>query len=1016
MLPLSLFAQTTVTGTVVDSKTNQPIPGVNINVQGSSTGTSTDFDGKFKLNKIKSGDKLIASFVGYKNLIIEYNGQQTIIFNLLEEANKLQEVVVQVGYGSVKKKDATGSVSILSAKDFNKGPALSADQLLVGKIAGVRITNDGGAPDAAPNIRIRGGSSLSGTNSPLIVIDGIPISEINPAGVNNPLSLVNPNDIESFSILKDASATAIYGSRASNGVIIITTKKGKLGTPQFTLSSIFSFGSVGKTVNVLDGNGFVDFVKKYYPSNTNLLGIPDPNAPVGTTDNLSTPQIEGRIIANTNWQDAIFRNTVSQDHNLSARANLFGVIPFRGSVGVNNTQGLVRTNDYKRTSASIRMTPTVLHDNLKIDFNVKWVGVSKNAIDADGAISSALNMDPTKPIYGDSPNNRFAGYYQNVTPLSSTNTLNRYGLEGGTNPLAILDQRIRPEAVNRVISNLELDYKMPFLPELRAVVNVGVDFSHTFINEIFASNALQTYQFNQSNDPNTNYVFNPGVNYREVQNNTNKLLDAYLVYTKKTSGFVSRFELQGGHSYQNFVNKGYKDIFRYNQNSGIREVTPSPENPTNEYYNILVNEGYFGRTNLDLANKYLFTFSMRADASSLFQPGNRWGYFPAAAFAWKLSDESFLKNVTVVSDIKLRVGWGNTGNSNLAGLTGYYPSSALFQAGNVNGQYLPGVNTYSALAYNPTLTWEKTTTTNFGVDFDLLKSKAITTTIDVYNKKTTDLFAKVPVPPGQALTNFITSNVGSMSTNGIEVSTTIRLIQTKDFAFSVNGNMAYAKSKIDDLKGTQSFVDNDSGLPIGTGQKLAVNAVGEQPFSALVFEQQYNANGTPSNSVVDRNGDGVIDDKDRYYVAMRPNWTFGFGTSLNYKNFDLTASFRGQAGGKVYNTRNLVGGYTTRALALNGNSFNNVLSGDLPFNNINGNTPFSDYFLENASFIRCENITLGYKFNKFVKASTLRLYVAVNNAFIITKYSGQDPENFNGIDNNFYPRPRVISAGFNFDF
>ena len=493
MLPISLFAQNTVSGTVVDSKTNQPIPGVNINVQGSSAGTSTDFDGKFKLNKIKSGDKLVASFIGYKNLMIEYTGQTSVSFSLVEEANKLQEVVVQIGYGNVKKKDATGSVSILSANDFNKGPALSADQLLVGKIAGVRVTNDGGAPDTAPNIRIRGGSSLIGNNSPLIVIDGTPISETNPAGVNNPLSLVNPNDIESFSILKDASATAIYGARAANGVIIITTKKGKLGTPQFTLSSSFSFGRVSKTIDVLDGNGFVDFVKKYYPSKTDLLGIPDPNAPAGTVDNSATPQIEGRIIANTNWQDAIYRNSVSQDHNLTARASLWGVIPFRGSFGVNNTEGVVKTNDYKRTSASIRMTPTILHDNLKIDFNFKWVGVSKNAIDADGAISSAIGMDPTKPIYGSSPNNRFVGYYQNVTPLSGTNTLNRYGLLGGTNPLAILEQRIRPEAVNRVISNLELDYKMPFLPELRAVVNVGIDFSHTYINEIFASNALQTY-------------------------------------------------------------------------------------------------------------------------------------------------------------------------------------------------------------------------------------------------------------------------------------------------------------------------------------------------------------------------------------------------------------------------------------------------------------------------------------------------------------------------------------------
>ena len=1016
ILPFSVLAQNALNGVVVDSKTNQPIPGVNVNVQGTSIGTSTDFDGKFKLPKVNSGNKIMFSFIGYTSQTITYADQTSVTINLLEEANKLQEVVVQVGYGSVKKKDATGSVSVLSEKDFNRGPVLSADQLLIGKIAGVRITSDGGSPDSAPNIRIRGGSSLIGNNNPLIVIDGIPISETNPAGVNNPLSLVNPNDIESFSVLKDASATAIYGARAANGVIIITTKKGKSGKPQFSLTSSFSFGKVGKTINLLDGNGFVDFVKKYYPSKTDLLGIPDPNATPGLVDNPATPQIEGRIIGNTNWQDVILRSTVSQDHNFSARANLFGVIPFRGSFGVNNTQGLVKTDDYKRTSASIKMNPSLFKNNLKLDFNFKWVGVSKNAIDAAGALSNAINMDPTKPIYGDSPNNRFVGYYQNVVPLGSNNTNSRYSTQGGVNPLAILEQRMRPEKVNRVITNLEFDYKVPGIEGLRAVANVGIDFSHTYINETYSQNAIQTYTFNQSTDPNANYVFNPGVNYSESQNFTNKLLDAYLVYSKKTSGFVSRFELQGGHSYQALVNKGVKDIYNYNITTGIRERTPDPANPTNEYYNSLVNEGYFGRANVDLANKYLFTFSIRADASSLFAKENRWGYFPAAAFAWKLSDEEFLKNTTVVSNVKLRAGYGVTGNNNITAIAGYYPSSALFQAGNSNGQYLPGVNTYSALAFNPTLTWEKTATTNLGLDFDVLKSKAITASIDVYNKKTTDLFARVPVAPGQALTNYLTTNVGSMTSKGIEVGTTVRLIDMKDFSISVNGNASYNISNVDDLKGVQAVQNDASGLPVQNGFKIAYDAVGQQPYSAWVFEQQYNANGSPTNSVVDRNGDGVINDADRYYVAMRPNWTFGFGTSINYKNFDLSASFRGQAGGKVYNSRNLVLANTARGLALNGSSFNNVLSGDLPFTNINGNTPLSDYFLENASFVRCENITLGYKFNKFIKSSSLRLYAAVNNAFIITKYSGQDPENFNGIDNNFYPRPRIISAGFNFEF
>jgi len=518
LAPFSILAQGTLTGVVLDKKSNQPLPGVNVVVQGANESTSTDFDGKFKLVKLKNGDKIVFSFIGYETQTLSYSGQKEVTVSLEDAANQLQEVVVQVGYGSVKKKDATGSVSVISAKDFNKGAILTADQLLVGKATGVRITNNGGEPDTAPNIRIRGISSLNAEASPLIVIDNVPIDNRLAAGQGNPLSLINPNDIETFTILKDASATAIYGSRASNGVIIITTKKGASGTPQFSYSANYSFGKVGKLIDVRDGISFANFIADKYPQYVDRLGIPDPNNP------------GERILYNTNWQDEIFRSTISQDHNFSAKASIFGNVPFRASVGYNNTQGLVRTNDYSRISAGFKVTPTFFDNHLKVDVNAKGFSSKKNAIDAGAAIGAALNMDPTKPVFGDSPDNRFGGYYQE-TFLDPT--LQRYLIQGQINPVARLNQRNRPESIDKFLGNVEFDYKMHFLPELRAVVNLGIETSQSSIRENFVDGALETYQFNQSTDPSANYLFNPGLNYSERQTIDNKTIDAYLVYTKK---------------------------------------------------------------------------------------------------------------------------------------------------------------------------------------------------------------------------------------------------------------------------------------------------------------------------------------------------------------------------------------------------------------------------------------------------------------------------------------------------
>ena len=1013
MLPFGLLAQNTLKGVVLDGANNQPLPGVNVLVTGTTNGTTTDFDGNFTLTNIKKGEKISFSYIGFTDETLIYENQKTITITLKEDQKELKDVVV-IGYGTTTKKDATGSLQSITTKDFNKGAIVSADQLLTGKAPGVRITNNGGQPDSAPNIRIRGGASLNANSSPLIVIDGIPVDNTTPAGVSNPLSLINPNDIESFTILKDASAAAIYGSRASNGVIIITTKKGSSGSPEFNYSSNVTTGKVGKKIDMMNGKQFTNFIQTYHPSLTNSLGIDDPSTAV--IDDLSTPEVEGRILSNTDWQDAIYRTSISTDHNFSAKANLYGKIPFRASVGYTRNEGLVKTNDYERLSYSLKMTPKVFSDHLKIDANAKGIFTNKNAIDEGGALGGAINMDPTKPIRDNSSTNRFGGYYQDFVLDGSGNPTNT--ISGQYNPVALLMQRTRPERAVRFLGNIEFDYKMHFLPELRAVVNLGLDASEAQIKERFSNNAMATYRVINSG---ADYVFNPGKNYEENQTMTNTTLDSYLVYTKSLNGFLTKFDIQGGYSYQNFKNDGNKEIYRYNETTGVREILPNDNNPNNRYYNVLNLQSFFGRANFDLANKYLVTLSLRADGSSLFREDKRWGYFPAAALAWKLKEEEFIKNINFINDVKVRLGVGKTGQQDITGNVGFYPSTPLFTIGSNNSQYLDNSNLYSALVFNEDLTWEKTTTYNLGIDFDLFKNNFLSGSFDIYRRETTDLLARVPLPPGQGLSDTFIKNVGSTESKGFELSLNFKPVKTDNFNLEIATNVAYSYVEITDLKDVTTLSAGGS-LPTGTNVNIAQNAVGFQPYSFWVFQQLYDGNGAAiPGAFVDRNADGVITNDDRYYKAVTPNWTFGFGINFNYKQWDFSSSFRGQLGGQVYNARKLTSGWVDRSIPTNSNSLSNVLdfyngAADIQFQNYNGNATFSDYFLEDATFLRCENIVLGYRFNKFYKNSSMRVYGAINNPFILTKYTGQDPENFGAIDNNFYPRPTSFTFGLNFDF
>lgn len=1020
LLPLSVLAQASLEGVVTDKVSKQPMPGVNVMIQGTQMGTQTDFDGKFKLVKIKKGDKIIFSYIGYKEQILTYEGQATLNVAIEEESNQLQEVVVQVGYGTAKKKDATGSVALVTSKDFNKGAIVSTDQLLAGKAAGVRITNDGGAPDSAPNIRIRGGGSLNATNNPLIVIDGVPISDLNPAGVSNPFTLVNPSDVESFSILKDASATAIYGVRASNGVILITTKKGTSGAPQFNYTASVSVSKVTKTLDVMNASDYTRFIKQYFPTQTNKLGIDDPNSVA--LDDLSTPQIEGRILYDTDWQDAIMRTAISTDHTFSVRANLYKKVPFRFSLGYNNTQGVVKTSDYQRFSYSFKLTPKFLNDDLKVDINAKGTYSDKNAIDDNGSIGNALSMDPTKPIYGNVLNNRFGGYYQETLLETDSNGNSHYNLTGAYNPLAMLQQRTRPERVTRFLGNAEFDYKMWFLKDLRAVVNLGIDASISRIAEFFSDNSLATYKTIPGTDPNISYVFNPGLNFGENQTSTNKTMDAYLVYTKNLSGFITRIDAQAGYSYQNFVTEGNKQQYIYDASTGIRTPEINPENKDNSYYLPLNLQAFFGRANIDIKNRYLLTATLRADGTSLFLPSKRWGYFPAVGLAWKVKEESFLKEVDFFQDLKLRASWGKTGQAGITGAVGYFPTRPFFQIGSNTGQYLPGYTTYTARPYNPDITWEKTTTYNLGLDFEIFKRGVLSGSVDVFKRKTDDLLATVPVLPGQstASSEFI-SNVGSIEGEGFETALNVKIFQKENFTWGIGGNIAYTYNTVKTLEGVTQVQDKDTGLN-QTGVFLAQSAVGHQPYSAWVYEQVYDTSGQPIvGAYVDRNNDGKITNDDRYYVALRPNWTYGFNTTITIEDFDFAANFRGQIGGQIYNLKTLTNGYIESAIPQNAASLNNVLNfyngaANPLFQNFQGNATFSDYLLQDATFLRCDNISAGYKIKKFIEKSTLRISASVNNVFVLTKYSGQDPENFSGIDRTFYPRPRTFTLGVNLDF
>ncbi|GJH41134.1 SusC/RagA family TonB-linked outer membrane protein [Capnocytophaga sp. HP1101] len=961
--------QITVKGTVKDGS-GQPLMGASVLVKGTSHGTAADFDGNFEL-KVDKGVTLVVSSVGYKSREVAAKaGTMNIV--LQEDTQQLEDVVV-IGYGAIKKKDLTGSVNLVTDKDFNKAPAVNADQLIQGKIAGVQMASTGGAPGEGQVIRIRGNGSLSLTSNPLIVIDGVPMNDGGVGGSRSIFNSINPEDIESMTVLKDASSTAIFGSRAANGVIMITTKKGKANQDlKISFNTSIALQDVNKYVDVMNANQFRQTVKG--------LNNPAAEALLGNAD--------------TNWQKEIYQ-TAPMSNSTLVLSGAYKTLPYRVSVGHSYADGILRTDNFKRTNAKISLNPTFFDKSLKLELNANGTYMQNRFANKD-AIGAAVEYDPTQSVFGGLA--KYGGYHAWVNP----NNGSRYDL-APNNPMAMLKFLDDSSKVYRFIGNAKVDYTLPFFKDITASVNVGIDYSKGEGDKITDRRMpTSTPGFDGAKTTYTNKA-------------TNKLFDAYINYIKDIKE-THNIGLMVGHSYQSFEFDNNSTDYSYFTNPGDNKIVPNID----KNRNVLMS--FFGRANYSYKNRYLFTATLRADASSKLNPDDRWGYFPSVALAWNVSNENFLKDNKTLNELKLRFGYGEVGNVNGLGdylfLTNYTRSQdgASYQLGDGFYQtYRPGVT-------NKNLRWEVGNTLNAGIDFGLWNN-LITGTLDVYRKQTKDLIAETTIDPFTNFKNRVNANVGDMENKGIELGLTVTPIRNieKNIRWSFNYNISYNENKITKMPDDQPA----GGISGGTGNRVQLHREGETPYSFFVYQQVYDAQGNPvENAFVDRNGNGKIDEGDRYlYKSPFAPITMGFGTDLNYKNWDLNITTRANIGNYVYNnTQSRLDQFGE--ITANSGFLRNIKANS-NFQRHNDQSWLSDYYLENASFFKLDNITLGYTFPHTDKMY-IRLYGTVQNVLTITKYSGLDPEALSvdsatnratfGIDNNLYPRPQTYLLGLNVNF
>ena len=958
-LSVGAFAQIEVKGHVKDAA-GEDIIGATVRVEGTQTATVSDFDGNFVL-KAKEGATLVISYVGYQNATVK--AAPFVEVTLQDDATVLQDVVV-IGYGTVRKSDATGSVMSVEADQLNKGLATSPADLLQGKTPGVQIVSTSGAPGASSKIRIRGGSSLSASNDPLIVIDGLPISSTEISG-GDMLNTINPNDIESFSILKDASATAIYGSRASNGVILITTKKGKAGSkPRINVDMSGTFKTVAKKVDVLSADAFREFFMANYGTNADAV------AALGN--------------ANTNWQDEIYRNTFAEEINASVSGgyvsgNKVFKMPYRVSAGFLNNDGNLKTTGMSRGNFGFNLTPTLFDDRLTINLNGKGV-FTHNKFADEGAIGSAIQYNPLKPV-----DNKWES---NGAP-NTMSTLN---------PVFQLNEQHKSSYVRRFVGNAQFDYKFKFLDGLRANLNLGLDISTTSGWNISDYQSEVSYHNKVENGT--------GLWEKYTQLRRDQTLEFYLAYAKELKEINSRFDVLAGYSWQHFYNKTTNE--KKSNDGNNKYLYGDPTLFKTESYLI----SFYGRLNYTFMDRYLLTFTIRDDGTSRFQ-NNKWGVFPSAALAWRISEENFMKNVDWLSNLKLRLGWGITGQQNIN--QGDYPSIATYHTNQHGSLYMFGNNVIIPITpkgYASQIKWEETTTYNIGLDFGFLGNR-INGSIDVYMRKTKDLLNKVPVASGTNLTNYLLTNVGDMENKGIEGALNVVPIEQKDLRWEIGFNIAYNKNKITRLTASDdpSYPGvEDGGISGGVGNKIQIQKVGNPMNSFYVLQQVYDETGKPLEGIyVDRNHDGQITDDDRYvYYKPDPDVIIGLNTELSYKKWTLSAAFRSFLGNYVYN--NVASNTEMKADMWTNNFICNRVS-TAPYSNFQQAQYKSDYYVQNASFLKLDKITLAYNIAPWV-----RVNFTAQNVFTITKYDGVDPEVANGIDNNMYPRSRnfILGASFNF--
>ena len=958
-LSVGAFAQIEVKGHVKDAA-GEDIIGATVRVEGTQTATVSDFDGNFVL-KAKEGATLVVSYVGYQNATVK--AAPTVEVTLVDDETVLQDVVV-IGYGSVRKSDATGSVMSVEADQLNKGLATSPADLLQGKTPGVQIVTNSGAPGAGAKIRIRGGSSLSASNDPLIVIDGLPISSTEISG-GDMLNTINPNDIESFSILKDASATAIYGSRASNGVILITTKKGKAGSkPRINVDMSGTFKTVAKKVDVLSADAFREFFMANYGTNADAV------AALGN--------------ANTNWQDEIYRNTFAEEINASVSGgyvsgNKTFKMPYRVSAGFLNNDGNLKTTGMSRTNFGFNLTPTLFDDRLTINLNGKGV-FTHNKFADEGAIGSAIQYNPLKSV--DSK------WESNGAP-NTMSTLN---------PVFQLNEQHKSSYVRRFVGNAQFDYKFKFLDGLRANLNLGLDISTTSGWNISDYQSEVSYHNKVENGT--------GLFEKYTQLRRDQTLEFYLAYAKELKEIYSRFDVLAGYSWQHFYNKTTNEKVSNDGNNTYLYGDPT----LFKTESFLIS--FYGRLNYTLLDRYLLTFTIRDDGTSRFQ-NNKWGVFPSAALAWRISEENFMKNVDWLSNLKLRLGWGITGQQNIN--QGDYPSIATYHTNQHGSLYMFGNNVIIPITpkgYAPKIKWEETTTYNIGLDFGFLGNR-INGSIDVYQRKTKDLLNKVPVASGTNLTNYLLTNVGDMENKGIEGALNVVPIEQKDLRLEIGFNITYNKNKITRLTASDdpSYPGvEDGGISGGVGNKIQIQKVGNPMNSFYVLQQVYDEAGKPLEGVyVDRNHDGQITDDDRYvYYKPDPDVIIGLNTELSYKKWTFSAAFRSFLGNYVYN--NVASNTEMKADMWTNNFICNRVS-TAPYSNFQQAQYKSDYYVQNASFLKLDKVTVAYNIAPWV-----RVNFTAQNVFTISKYDGVDPEVANGIDNNMYPRSRnfILGASFNF--